>query len=253
MVSLWAKLRRTSHQSHAASECSVDSETTALCCAQLQGLCETFRLARGKFQVWISVWKAAIHQTKQRNYTCFPPRSNQTTQSKRTNWDKRWNSVCFSGKRLKCGPAGKLVLHNTESKHNVELALCRLWSNHHNSMKRLATWRRCMAEPPTLQKMTENLWQELLVQKLIKPRESSLHEESTASAQTSIWNLNWKLRDCALPKCNSAVTFRRTVSTNLLMHCNGTYGIVKEIVRKGPWLLGSSSTNFPEKGKCHLS
>lgn len=115
MVSLWAKLRRTSHQSHAASECSVDSETIALCCAQLEGLCETFRLARGKFQVWDSVWKAAIHQTKQRNYTCFPPRSNQTTQSKRTNWDKRWNSVCFSGKRLKCGPAGKLVLHNTET------------------------------------------------------------------------------------------------------------------------------------------
>ena len=218
MVSLWVKLRRTSHQSYAASECSVDSETTALCCAQLQGLCDTFRLARGKFQVWDSVWKAAIHQTKQRNYTCFPPRSNQTTQSKRTNWDKRWNSVCFSGKRLKCGPAGKLVLHNTESKHNVELALCRLWSNHHNSMKRLATWRRCMAKLPILQKMTENLWQELLVQKLIKPRESSLHEESTASAQTSIWNLNWKLRDCALPKCKRAGQSRRTFCCTAMGH-----------------------------------
>jgi hypothetical protein len=44
-------LRRTSHQSHAASECSVDSETIALCCAQLEGLCETFRLARGKFGI----------------------------------------------------------------------------------------------------------------------------------------------------------------------------------------------------------
>ena len=221
MVSLWAKLRRTSHQSHAASECSVDSETTALCCAQLQGLCETFRLARGKFQVWDSVWKAAIHQTKQRNYTCFPPRSNQTTQSKRTNWDKRWISVCFPARGWNVAQLANLscIIRKANTTLNSPFVVSGritiipwnvwppedvAWPNRQHYRK----WQKSLTRTPGSEinqaQRIQSPWR--------------IH----CKCPNKYLELELKAARLRLAKCKSAVTFRRTVSTNLLLHCNGT-------------------------------